>query len=465
MKPLYPKALILMGAGLLLILRNGTGQQIHRLSLQQSLDYAQKHQTSIQSARIDELSTLAEENQVAGLAWPQINATGEFQDYLKLPTTLFPDFLSPAVYGILKKENLIPQNQVIQGGGQTPVQFGTQYNVNAGITLDQTLFDPSVMVALQARRSVADLAHKSLLFTERDVRVNVSKSYYGVLLAGRELRLVNDNIARLDHLLHDTRIMYRTGVAEKLDVDRLNVQLNNLVSQQTQARNLFTLSSQLLKYQMGMPIRDSLELSDTLGFSDLKGQLLTGTNFDYNNRIDYQVLEAQKKVNEYNLKRYRLANIPILSALGDYGVNAARNSFNFFDRYQPWFKTFFVSLSLKVPIFDGFQRKYQSEQAKLGVEKTQVQIEGLKEGIDLEQQQALTNLTNNLINVTTEEKNMSLAEEVYDQTVKKYEQGVGSNIEINNAEGDLQTAQLGYYNALYNAMVAKIDYLKAFGKL
>jgi len=438
---------------------------VHRFSLDDCIAYAIAHELNLQSAKIDARITDAKEKEVTGLALPRVTASGQFQDYLKLPTTLFPDFFSPAVYAILKKENLIPQDKPIPQAGLTPVQFGTQYNLNASLNASQTLFDPSVFVALQARQTILELAQKNVKRTERDLKVSVSKAYYNVWIARKQLQVVKDNIARLEKLLHDTRVMYQNGFAEKLDVDRLQVQLNNLTAQLTEMQNMVTLSDQLLKFQIGMPLQDSLQLTDSLSFDDVKTDLLQDEQVDLHQRIDYQALHTQLKVNEYDLKRYQLAWLPSLSASASYGINAARTSFNFFDHNEPWFKTFYVGMNLSIPLFEGLQKKYRIDQAKLNVEKTQTQLQLLDQSMQLEWQQARTNLSNYLLNVASQEKNMQLAQEVYEQTIKKYEAGVGSTIEINNAEGDLQQAQLNYYTALYNAMLAKIDYLKAIGKL
>lgn len=427
-----------------------TAQELHQYSLQQCIDYAVQHQTTIKAAKIDEQSAIALNKEVTGRALPQITGSGSMQD------------------------NIVVQKQLIDGsyfdpnvpkGTLIPIAFGTPYNLGGSINATQTIFDGSIMVALQAKRTLEQLAHLNVVSTERDTKVSVSKAYYTILLSDKQLQLVNDNIGRLQKLLSDTKIMYKNGVVEKLDMDRLVVQLNNLQSQLVQGQNFRALGEQLLKYQMGMPLADSIALTDTLSFDDMKGELLADKNFDYNNLVDYQLLSTQKKANEYNLKRYKLAYAPTLSAFGTMGASRQSYKFDYLASHQFWYGYGFIGLSLNVPIFDGFQKKHQVDQAWLAVEKTQVQLDGLKQSIDLSQQQSHTNLINNLLTMEAQQKNMSLAEEVYNTTVKKYEQGVGSTTEINNAEGDLQTAQLNYYNALYNTIISKIDYQKAYGEI
>lgn len=427
-------------------------QEVHSFSLQQSIDYALQHQGQVAMALIDEQVTRERNKEVSGLALPQVSATGQFQDFLNIPTTLIPKkFFDP---------NAGPNEKAA-------VRFGTKYNASGTISLNQVLFDGSVLTALQARRTIEELARKNVHRTEQEVRVAVTKAYYNVLIGKKRMELLNSNLMRLQQLLHDTKETYRNGFAEKLDVDRVTVQLNNTQTEKNKLESALLLGEQLLKFQMGMPLKMQLQLTDTLGFDEVSHNLLAHSldSFDYSNRIEYSLLNTQRKVNEYDLQRYRLAYLPSLSAFGSYGVNAARDEFNFFRSGEPWFKTSIVGLSLSIPIFDGLQRQRRVEQARLNLLKTQRQMEYLQQSIDLEQQQAFTTLRNSLLAMEAQKENMALAEQVYNTTKKKYEQGVGTNIEIINAESALKEAQTNYFSALYDAMVAKVDYLKAIGKL
>jgi outer membrane protein TolC len=177
------------------------------------------------------------------------------------------------------------------------------------------------------------------------------------------------------------------------------------------------------------------------------------------------MLQTQKRINEYDLKRYRLAGIPTLSFTGAIGTNRASTEFDYFNLNNMWYGYGYVGLDLSIPIFSGFQRKHQVAQAKLNVKKTEIALEGLKQSIDLELSQSRSTLRNNLLSLQSQEENMQLAENVYNMTKKKYEQGVGSNLEVVNAESDLKQAQTNYFSALYDAIIAKIDYQKALGRL
>lgn len=437
----------------------------HAYSLQQCIDYALTHQTLVRSAEIDLKTTIAHNKEITGQALPQISAKGDLQYLPKIPTQFIPDFISPAVYGVLIKEGVLPPNTQIPEAGLFPVAFGTKYSADGTISVSQTLFDGSVLVALQAKKTVEDLSRKSVQESKRDVREAVSKAYYNLLITQKQMDLTNTNIARVEKLLHDTKAMYDQGFAEKLDIDRVQVQLNNLQTARIKLLNMLAVSDQLLKFQMGMSLNELLTPTDTLSTTDIAGVLADSAGFQYDQRIEYSLLQTEKKANQYNLKRYRMAYLPTVSAFMNYGKNAGRSEFDFLKHDEPWFTTWIIGLTVNVPIFDGMQRKYRVDQAKLAVEKNDILLEGLRQSIDLDIQQSRTSLKNDIENLSSQQSNMDLAESVYDAAKKKYEAGVGSNIEVVNAESDLKEAQTNYFSALYDAIIAKIDYQKATGKL
>jgi outer membrane protein TolC len=118
-----------------------------------------------------------------------------------------------------------------------------------------------------------------------------------------------------------------------------------------------------------------------------------------------------------------------------------------------------------VPIYSGFQRKYKVLESQLNLKKSNNNIENVKQAIDLEQAVTKESLKNALFNLDIQERNLSLAERVYNATKTKFEQGVGSSFEVLEADTDYQTAQSNYFNALYNATIARISYLYSLGKL
>jgi outer membrane protein TolC len=185
----------------------------------------------------------------------------------------------------------------------------------------------------------------------------------------------------------------------------------------------------------------------------------------YEDRQEYLLLKSAEKLNEFNIKRYKFTYIPTVSLTGSYNRNAQRNKFDIFKGSEPWFTTTYIGLQINVPIFDGFAKDARIKQARLTLAKTQNSIADLKNQIDMEVDSSRISIGNALISLDEQIKNMALAEQVYNQTKLKYDQGLGSNLEVTNAETELRSAQNNYFSALYDVIVARVNYLKAIGKL
>ena len=192
--------------------------------------------------------------------------------------------------------------------------------------------------------------------------------------------------------------------------------------------------------------------------------MLDAAVYKYEDRKDYQYLQIAKQLNEYNVRRYKLSQIPTVTLNGQYAKNAQRSKWNFLGKGD-WFTISNVSLNMSIPIFNGFYTKSKIEQARIEVRKTDNQVEALKLSIDNDVATAQNNFRSAIATMDFQKKNMELAENIYQQTKKKYEVGVGSQTEINAAQTDLKTAQTNYVTALYDAIIARVDFLKATGKL
>jgi outer membrane protein TolC len=438
---------------LLMINLHGMAQQpakqdVLPLSAKQAVDYALANQATVRTAKLDQLIQLAKNREVSGLALPNVTGSGSFQH-------------NP----IVQKQLIDAHNfsDSVPKGTLVPFSFGLKFNAVGEVKVNQVLFDPSVLVALQARKTLEDLSSRTVQKAEIDVKVSVYKSYYNVLSARKALQFLTGNIATLEKLLSDTKETYKNGLVEKLDVDRLMVQLTNLQTEETKLRNLNEVGVAALKYQMGMSMQQEIELTDTLSTAEIKSAVAV-ENFDYSQRIEYQLLQTQKRAYEFDLKRYKFNAYPTLSLFGTGGMSRASDQFNYFST-ATWYGYVGYGVNLSLPIYAGSQRRRKVDQAFLEVKKAEVKIEDAKLGIDLERSQSSSNLRNNILTLDAQESNMKLAQEVYNMTQIKYREGVGSSLEMSTAENDLLTAQNNYFSALYNAVVAKVDYLKANGKL
>lgn len=419
----------------------------HEFSVAQCVDYASKNNLQVKNAIVDLKMQQQTNRGITSGALPNLSGSASLTDYLKIPTSLLPGefFGQPA-------------------GTFIPVQFGTKYNANAAVNLQQVVFDGQVFVGLQARKTSIDFFQKNIDVVLENVKTNIYKVYYQLVVSKTQIAQIDANIERIQKLQHDANELFKNGFAEKIDVDKASVQLSNLQTEKQSAENQIANGYLGLKLLIGMPVKDSLVLTDKIDENQVKEGLPNEAVYDYANRLEYQYANLGKRLNEYNIKRYKLSALPTLNLNGSYSKQAQRTKFDIFGNGQ-WFTTSYIGLNLNISIFDGFLRRSNLEKAKLDLQKSNDQIDYLKISIDKEVTEAINNFRNAVNTLEFQKKNIALAESVYNQAKKKYEIGSGSTIDITNAQTDLRIAQSNYINALYDAIIARIDFLKATGKL
>ena len=421
---------------------------VHAFSLADAVSYAQKNNVQVKNTLLDIDIQMQTNKDIAAAALPSISSNLSATNFLTIPTSLLP-------------------GQIFGGAPGTfiPVQFGTKYNSTYGVNFNQILFDGQVFIALQARATSLEWKKKNAALTEENIKANIYKIYYQLSASKTQLNILDANIERLQKLANDAAIMYKNGFAEKLDVDKVNVQLNNLQTEKLKASNSVTIGFMGLKTLMGMPVKDSLVLTDIINESNLSTDVLYEDNFEYGVRKDFQYLTTVQKLSQYNIKRYQLSYLPTITLNGAYTKNAQRTEFDFFEKNGNWFETSLIGLNINLPLFTGMSRVAKVSKAKLELQQIDNQMAALKNNIDNELSQAKLNYMSSVATVNFQKKNMQLAENVYSQTKKKFEAGTGSNTEISAAQADLVAAQNNFMNALYAALIAKVDLLKASGKL
>lgn len=440
----------------------------HAFSVQQAVDYAKKNNVNVKNALLDVQYQAQVNKEVTSRAYPGINASMGTTYNPNIATQVIPNFISPSTYQVLIDQGVKDGSgnpiTMPQDFGFIAAQFGTKYSASVGIGLSQLLFDGQVFVGLQARDATMRFARKNVEVTEEMIRTNIHKIYYQLVVGKTQLELLDANIERLEKLLHDTKLIYENGFAEKLDVDKLTVAQTNLKTEKVKVLNMLSNGYYGLKLLMGMPVKDELELTDTLTDDQIKDGILEGSQYKYEDRKDYQYAQIGKELNQFNIKRYQLSQIPTISLNGQYAKNAQRNKWNFLGKGD-WFTISNISLNMSIPIFNGFYTKSKIQQTRIQLQQTENQLAAMQIMIDQEVETAKNNYRSAISTMDFQKKNMELAEKVYQQTKKKYEVGTGSQTEINTAQVELKTAQTSYITALYDAVIARIDFLKATGKL
>jgi outer membrane protein TolC len=435
-------------AGLFLMTSLAANAQTY--SLKQAVDYAITHQVQVKNSQIDLQNAGAKINEIKAMGLPQVNGSVALTNNIVLQRAFIPAKIF---------------NPAAADGELIAAKFGVDNSGFASVGLSQLVFDGSYLLGLKASTVYKDLAVKSVTQSKQQVAENVTKAYYGILVNEKRQGLLALNVARLDTLLKETRELNKQGFVEKIDVQRLDVQANNLRTELENVNRLQELSYSLLKFQMGFPMEEPIRLSESLE----KVELATfNTNaagdFNYANRIEYSILQTQENLAELDLKSIKAGYLPRLVLNANYGYNAGANAFSDLVTKQ-WFDNAAITVALQIPIFDGFSKKYKAVQSANNLQKVRQSYSLLKSSIDLQRSQASITMKNALESMKEQKANLDLANEISRVTRVKYQQGVGSNLEVLNAESSIKESQANYFTALYNALVAKVELEKANGTL
>ncbi|MCS7086606.1 MAG: TolC family protein, partial [Bacteroidia bacterium] len=275
-------------------------------SLQQCIDYALDNHFSVVGAKLDVAATQQQARELISIGFPQINGKFEYIHYFEIPAQVIPvtgfvnAITSPLGFPPLREEQY------------ATVRFGLPNSATASVQMSQMIADGAFFIGLEGAKAYVELSKKNLERTKSETAVSVAKAYYGVLVARERFKLLETNRAQLEKTLENTRALFQNGFAQKLDVDRLEVALNNLTAEIDKTRRLVDFALAALKFQMGMPQSHDLRLTDTLRPDDFNPALAQDTALTPrpDDRRDVVALKQAIRVQKINNKRLRAAYYP-----------------------------------------------------------------------------------------------------------------------------------------------------------
>lgn len=430
-------------------------------TLQEAIDYAAQHDRTLRNAQLNIQDAEGQIKEIRAIGLPKLNGKIDYQHFIDLPTQILPDFISPAIYGVLIQEGVIAPRTIEMGPGQ-PVQFGLRNTLNAGVEASMLVFDGTYLVGLQASRLYKDLVQLQTKQTERELQNRVTDAYISTLVFAETKRTIEQNIANLESLLTETQATVAAGFGEQLDLDRLNFSLQSLRTQ------LATLSRQeeqvknLLKFAMSYPLDQDLTVADdinTLLANDFS--LTADATLALNDRPEVAVVDKSLELSDMDIKQYKMGYYPSVAAFGSYQYSWQGD--NLFDDPAS-FPVTVVGAQVNVPIFDGFEKRSKIQRAQVAKEKAINQRQDLVRAIELEVATAKIAYQNAFEQVENAKRSEALAQKIYNTTKTKYQAGIGSSFELLQAEQDLYRAQGEYQQALFGYLQAKADLKQALGK-
>jgi len=327
------------------------------------------------------------------------------------------------------------------------------------------IFDGSFFVGLRAAQTLKELTNHDLSKAENDVIENVKKAYFGVLVNQERIRLAQANLSRTDTLLKETKALNEAGFTEKIDVSRIQVQRNNTYTQLERARTAWEVSKEILKLQMGMPINVDILITETLSELNPEAELLQLLAEESQSRVELDQLNTQLELTQLDLKNNTVQYMPTIDFVGNMRRSGAGNGLSTVYDRNNWFGSSLVGVSMSIPIFDGLSKSARIQKNRVQINQLENQRLFLNESFKNEIFTAKANLKNDLNILEVQQENLKLADEVYQIARVKYQEGVGSNLEVVQADSDLITAEINYLAALYDGLISKVNLEKALGLL
>lgn len=426
-------------------------QQVAELTMKEALEYALENNPTTKNARLELLISKATVKETTAQGLPQVTGSYNLDYNPKIPVVFLP--------------NQPPFGDPTNPSDVLPARFGVSYSSGLGVNVTQMIFDGSFFVGLRAAKTLQELTGKDLQKAENDVVENVKKAYFGVLVNQERIRLAVANMARIDTLLKETKALNEAGFAEKIDVSRIQVQRNNIYTQVQRSQTALEISKQILKVQMGMPLEYDLVLAESLRDLNKEEDLARLLVEEGAERIEIQQISTQLELTGLDLKNNHAQYMPKINLVGNARRSGAGNEWGTVFSSDNWFGSSLIGVSMSVPIFDGFAKAARIQKNRVQINQLENQRLFLKESFKNELYTAKANLKNDLSILDVQEENLKLAQEVFQIARIKYNEGIGSNLEVVEADASLIEAEINYLGALYDGLISKVNLQKALGLL
>ncbi|WP_239020952.1 TolC family protein [Pontibacter arcticus] len=422
--------------------------QKKELSLKEAVTYALEHNEQMQKASLDELNSKYQINEARAAGLPQIDIKGT------------------AVKAIEKTMIALPADFNPEQNGKPLIRpVGTDYNMQAGLSVSQLLFSQSYFVGLKAAKSAADFYRIRTEMTIEDVVYNVGSAYYQVLQTNEQFNSIDANLRRLVQLEKILTLQYENDLAKKVDVNRIKVNRINLENQKKSLQTAYEQQQNILKFFMGMPLEQPLTLVGTAEDNLLTAQpVLVTAEEAAAKRAQFKILNKQKELKSYEMDNVKSGYYPSLSAFGNYNYQSQYDQ-KLFNPDAMWFPNSQVGLQLNIPVFDGLRKKSLVQQRQIDLRKLDVDIQQFNRNTKVELNNAISQLGNSQSSIQAQEENVKLAQEVYDTTNSLYKEGLSPLTDLLTAETALREAQTNLNNERLKYQIAQLNFLKASGEL
>ncbi len=433
-----------------------------RLSMQDAISFALKNNFKAKEAKNNIAAAKKKKWETTTIGLPQINASVDYQNWLKQQVSLLPaaafDNTSSVVKTVEQYFGLNANSNPTVPEGFLPLTFGTKQNVNASVTLSQLLFDGSYLVGLQSAKTYLKISEQAKEKTDLAIKEGVINAYGNVLVSEKTIAILERNKKVNDRLLNGAQQGFKNGLAEEEQVEQFEIIKGNIDSNIRNAKRLKTIAYQMLNISLGNPINEKLILTDNLDDMVIQNTDITLLSkvFNINNHVDYRIAQNDKESKRLLMKLEQSKALPSLSAFVNLATTANSNSFTFFNGNQKWFNSSLLGVSLKIPIFSSFGRAAKTAQAKIALETSNLRLKETEKKLSLEAEVAKSDYQMSIENYETAKKNLNLAERIENKNQIKFREGIATSFDLLQAQNQLYSQQNNYVQSMLNVIAKKV---------
>jgi outer membrane protein len=435
-------------------------QEVKRFSLEEAQQYAVDNNYQIKNAKTDiEIAKQrVKENTALGL--PQVNASASYSYFMDIPTTLIPDFLTPAIVGV--NENLFglePTQPISDEPQYFEASFGSPHNATWGASVSQLIFSGQYLIGLKAAKAYATLTQSTYMKNEIEIRDAVAKAYFPVIIIQENKNYLDSTLTSMKKMLYETEELFKNGFREDTDVDQMKLMIADFETALTYMDNRLELAYNMLKFMLGLKIEDQIEATESLDalLTSLNSEFLVNSRFDFNNNIDYNLLKKGEQLTYLQMKLRKSEYLPTMSAYYQYQKNGLRDQFDFFDFSKNWFPSQVLGVQLDIPIWSSGMRKYKVNQAKLALDKVQVQDAELQQRLNLTVETYRSEFNNAYLIYNNQIKSLDIAKKIYQKTEIKFKEGISNSFELSTSYNQYLGAEIDYLTSILDLLMKKSD--------
>lgn len=388
----------------------------------------------------------AQVTEARGGMLPSLSAFSQYQRAWDLPTVIFDDPFS---------------------AGKIEFKMGTEHSLVYGLSFQQPIFlGGAIWNSYKMAKHGYTITEASLESTRQSVLLQSTSAYYGLLFSKSVVRVMEQAYETAQENLDQVNKIRSVGQASDFDVLRAEVQLANLKPTLTSAKNNSTLAESQLSMILGLDNNPKIITLDSLTFAphDFSGLTVEDLNSRaLQNRPDIKIMDEQKRIMQRQVTLARSAILPSLVFGTNYQFQGQRDDLDFTG--DDFFKAFNSSISLSVPLFTGFQKTANIQQAKAGVREAGYQIDALYQAVNLEIETAYLAITEKEQSVATQSKIIDQAKEALRLARLRYAEGLSTQLDLMYAEGALNQARMNYQQSLFDYNIAIAQLKKALNEL